>query len=95
MKTTLLIFLTLLLTNCTNKDVVRSEVVKIAIDESLLQTPLYTHEKAQNEKDVIMSYVKLYSFYLDLYSKINTIKKLNECFKSGKAECLKREEKDE
>lgn len=82
----------ILFTNCTNKNAVRSEVVKIAIDESLLQTPIYAHEKAVNEKDVVFSYIKLYSYYLDLHSKITAIKKLNDCFKMGD-ECLSEDKK--
>lgn len=74
---------------CSDKSAVRSEVVKISIDESLLQTPIFKHEKAQNERDIVLSYIKLYSFYLDLHSKITTIRKFNECFKIGEDECLK------
>lgn len=85
----LLCFLMTLFQACAEKSAVKSEVVKIAIDESLLQTPIYEHEKAQNERDVVLAYIRLYSFYLDLHSKISTIKKFNECFKMGDDECLK------
>lgn len=85
----LLCFLMTLFQACAEKCAVKSEVIKISIDESLLQTPIYEHERAQNERDVVLAYIKLYSFYLDLHSKISTIKKFNECFKMNDDECLK------
>lgn len=90
----LLCFLMTLFQACAKNCAVKSEVVKIAIDESLLQTPIYKHEQAQDEKDVVLAYIKLYSFYLDLHSKISTIKKFNECFKMNDDECLKNLQKN-
>lgn len=78
----LLGFLTILFCACSDKIAVKSEVVKISLPDELLQTPIYEHPKARDDSEVVLAYIKLYSFYLDLHGKITKIKRLNECFKS-------------
>lgn len=80
---------------CSEKAVIKSEVVRISLPDELLQVPQFKHEKANDDKEVILAYVKLYSFYLDLHGKITTIRKFNECFKKDElnAECASKDTK--
>lgn len=84
-------FLMILFCACSNQSAVRSEVVRISLPDELLNTPEFQHEKVSDDKEVVLAYVKLYSFYLDLHGKISTIKKFNECFKKDEMnlECAK------
>lgn len=68
---------------CDKKIVVKTEYIYEKIPNELLQTPYFDlkKQKAQNQKDIIKSYIILWSFYEDLkikLEKINALQKDNK-----------------
>lgn len=73
-----LIFSTLLLTACGNKQITSLQVEKIKIPADLLELRELKKPVAENEKDIIKAYIDLFQSYKECEININKIKELNK-----------------
>lgn len=74
----LLGFLMILCCSCSNKVITKTEYITERVPDELLEVPSFDlkAQKASNEKEVIASYIILWSFYEDLRLKIEKIRAL-------------------
>lgn len=78
MNAMLLGFLTIACCSCSSKTITKTEYITERVPDELLETPFFDlkAQKASDEKEVVASYIILWSFYEDLRVKIEKIRAL-------------------
>ena len=77
-KILIIVFSSLILVGCYDKQIItRTEVKTIEIPAQLLEINQIERPLIENEADIINAYIELYKNYLLLVDKINAIKELN------------------
>ena len=78
-KIIIIVFSSLILVGCYDKQIItRTEVKTIEIPSQLLEINQLERPLVTNEADIIDAYIELYKNYLLLVDKINAIKELNQ-----------------
>ena len=78
-KIIIIVFSSLILVGCYDKQIItRTEVKTIEIPSQLLEINQLERPLITNEADIIDAYIELYKNYLLLVDKINAIKELNQ-----------------
>ena len=74
-----LISLALILTGCTNKQIItQTKIEYVKIPNQLLEVEQIKRPIVKSEADIINAYLDLFKEYLLLINKINAIKRLNK-----------------
>ena len=77
--TLILISLAILITGCTNKQIItQTQIEYIKIPNQLLEVEQIKRPIIKTENDIINAYLDLFKNYLLLVDKINAIKELNQ-----------------
>ena len=77
--TLILISLAILITGCTNKQIItQTQIEYIKIPNQLLEVEQIKRPIIKTENDIITAYLDLFKNYLLLVDKINAIKELNQ-----------------
>ena len=78
-KIIIIVFSSLILSGCYDKQIItRTEVKTIEIPSQLLEINQLERPMINDESDIIDAYIELYKNYLLLVDKINAIKELNQ-----------------
>lgn len=78
-KIIIIVFSSLILVGCYDKQIItRTEVKTIEIPSQLLEVNQIERPIINDESDIIDAYIELYKNYLLLVDKINAIKELNQ-----------------
>ena len=78
-KIIIIVFSSLILVGCYDKQIItRTEVKTIEIPSQLLEINQLERPMINDESDIIDAYIELYKNYLLLIDKINAIKELNQ-----------------